>query len=42
MHVGIRVTEEQEIGIMRPVGIREFTWFTLSALFHPESPFLGL
>jgi len=35
-------TSEQEIVIMRNVGIQEFTWFHSFYPFHQESPFLGL
>jgi len=35
-------TSEQELVIMRHVGIQEFTCFTHFCPFLPESPFLGL
>jgi len=35
-------TSEQEIVIMRPVRIQEFTCFHHFIPFNPESPFLGL
>jgi len=41
-HVGISVRFGTGIGIIRYVGIQEFTCFTPFYPFRPESPFLGL
>jgi len=40
---GFVYTSEQEIAILRHIGIQEFTWFFHPFCpFHQESPFLGI